>query len=134
MNYATIGEAIFLKAMAHNLVVVMGINANIVSLCEAPVKDVVQYSSMSWQSCNTMDYIVRVAIKPLPFIDFCVCSLRTWHESECCYWLVILNDKIVEAIGYVFLPLSIRDKTVRKSDCVDLRMILFAFMISYLIL
>ena len=70
----TISEAVLQNVVLHNLVVMMGIYADVLVMREAEVHDVVEYAMNIWIAGYSMYNMIRLCvIKPFTIIDFAIC-------------------------------------------------------------
>ena len=82
------------NVVLHNLVVMMGIYADVLVMREAEVHDVVEYAMNIWIAGYSMYNMIRLCvIKPFTIIDFTICGFWRWKKSKVTNNLItILND------------------------------------------
>ena len=67
------------NVVLHNLVVMVGIDADVCVMREAEVHDVVEYAVNIWIAGYSMYNMIRVCvIKPFTIIDFTICGFWRW--------------------------------------------------------
>ena len=102
MDDATIGEAMLLDIVLHNMVVMVGVNPDIPFFGEGVFHDVMKHMMDIWITGDAMDDMIGLfIIEPLAIVNLRISRLRRGKECEVCDHSPLLHHDKAAAFFHI---------------------------------
>ena len=113
MDDATVVKSCLCQRSLHELVIPVGVNADVTSLCEAIIKDAGHDPVLSMRTCHAMEDIIRsVGVNPMSIVNDSVGGIGAGNEGKSGYGSAVLHQQVAATISnvilYLFLTSSMR--------------------------
>ena len=113
MDDATVVKSCLCQRSLHGLVIPVGVNADVIGLCKAIIKDAGHDPVLSMGTCHAMKNIIRsVGVNPMSIVNDSVGDIWAGDERKGGYGSAVLHQQVAATISnvilYLFLTSSMR--------------------------